>query len=317
MQNSNPNKEIILHRSLGSPYSLKIQSMLSHAELPYKSVIASKGVPRDIQEKLTGAYSRRIPIMQIGADVFCDTDMICSEIASRSGKNYLSSRYLDEKELTFLLEIENVYGKSLLALLSKWQFIKGYFKMIPFNHAITFLIDRAKLAKKINPKTQPSQEENKRLANDFLDKLEAKLDDHLFLNKNNKPSSVDFTAFTHIWYTNQLRNLDLVKNYPRIHDWLARMNQIGSGNFIEIKPEKALVTASSKTPRDIPEQMTKSERVGTSIEFTPNDSLSLINSPIKGVLVGEDEYKLIIQRKTPETGIVHIHIPKKCYGACG
>ncbi len=309
--------EIILHRSLGSPYAVKAQTMLSFTRQRYLSVVASKGVPRPVQKKLVGSYSRRIPILQIGADMFCDTDMIATEIATIGNQPELSSLHQDSSTIEFINNVENIYGNALLGLLTKWQFIKGYFKMIPAKHALTFLKDRAKLAKQFKGKLNSGNTDNDLLAKTFFSEIERILDKKQYLYSDNKPTAIDFTCYTHIWYANKLRNLNLETTYPKTSIWLKKMDMIGLGEFEEINPETAVNVAKLNSPRYISKDMTKTDGIGKQFSFTPNDSLGFICDPITGTLVGEDDYKYIIERRTDEVGTVNIHIPKKCYGACG
>jgi hypothetical protein len=134
---------------------------------------------------------------------------------------------------------------------------------------------------------------------------------------NYKPTAADFTCYTHIWYANRLRDLNLGKTYPKTDAWLKCMDMIGHGRFTEIKPEDSIEVAKQNTPNKVPEDMRQTDGIGKAFSFKPSDSLGFICDPITGTLVGEDDYKYIIRRETEHTGAVHIHIPKKCYGACG
>ena len=67
--------DIILHHYDLSPFSEKIRLAMGHKGLDWRSVIVESVPPRPMLDLLTGGY-RRIPVLQIGADVFCDTEVI-------------------------------------------------------------------------------------------------------------------------------------------------------------------------------------------------------------------------------------------------
>jgi glutathione S-transferase len=65
---------IILHHFDQSPFSEKIRLIFGFKGLSWKSVRIPRVMPRPDLTPLTGGY-RRTPVMQIGADIFCDTQI--------------------------------------------------------------------------------------------------------------------------------------------------------------------------------------------------------------------------------------------------
>jgi glutathione S-transferase len=72
----------ILHHYDFSPFSEKIRLALGIKGLHWQSVIAPSVMPKPELVALTGGY-RHIPVLQIGADVFCDTRTIVRELDRR------------------------------------------------------------------------------------------------------------------------------------------------------------------------------------------------------------------------------------------
>jgi glutathione S-transferase len=73
---------IILHHFDRSPFSEKIRMILGFKGLSWRSVRIPPIMPKPDLMPLTGGY-RRTPVLQIGADVFCDTQIIIREIERR------------------------------------------------------------------------------------------------------------------------------------------------------------------------------------------------------------------------------------------
>src|SRR5574343_766296 len=68
--------ELILHHYPNSPFAEKIRLILGHKKLPWKSVFIPMIMPKHNLTALTGGY-RKTPVLQIAADIYCDTSLIC------------------------------------------------------------------------------------------------------------------------------------------------------------------------------------------------------------------------------------------------
>ena len=73
---------IILHHFDQSPFSEKVRVAFGLKNLAWSSVRISRIMPRPDLMPLTGGY-RRTPVMQIGADIYCDTLCILRELERR------------------------------------------------------------------------------------------------------------------------------------------------------------------------------------------------------------------------------------------
>jgi glutathione S-transferase len=73
---------IILHHFDHSPFSEKIRLIFGLKKIAWTSVKISRIMPRPDLMPLTGGY-RRTPVMQIGADIYCDTQCIMRELERR------------------------------------------------------------------------------------------------------------------------------------------------------------------------------------------------------------------------------------------
>ena len=74
--------QIILHHYPQSPVSEKVRVVLGIKGLDWKSVEIPRLPPKPNLMPLTGGY-RLTPVMQIGADIFCDSLAIIREIDRR------------------------------------------------------------------------------------------------------------------------------------------------------------------------------------------------------------------------------------------
>ena len=73
---------LILHHFNASPFSEKIRLVMGLKGLNWVSVTIPAIMPKPDLTPLTGGY-RRTPVLQIGADIYCDTQLILREIERR------------------------------------------------------------------------------------------------------------------------------------------------------------------------------------------------------------------------------------------
>ena len=74
--------DIILHHYPQSPVTEKVRVVLGIKALQWQSVHIPRLPPKPDLMPLTGGY-RRTPVMQIGADVYCDSMCIIRELERR------------------------------------------------------------------------------------------------------------------------------------------------------------------------------------------------------------------------------------------
>jgi hypothetical protein len=67
--------DLILHHYWESPYAEKIRRIFGFKGLAWKSAIIPMVAPKPDLTALTGGY-RKTPVLQIGADIYCDTELI-------------------------------------------------------------------------------------------------------------------------------------------------------------------------------------------------------------------------------------------------
>ncbi len=74
--------EIIYHHYPKSTFAQKVRTVFGFKGLAWRSVIIPDRMPKPDLMPLTGGY-RSTPVIQIGADVYCDTQCIICELERR------------------------------------------------------------------------------------------------------------------------------------------------------------------------------------------------------------------------------------------
>lgn len=79
---SDPTSEVIFHAYPQSPVAEKVRVAFGIKGLAWRKVEIPRLPPKPMLTALTGGY-RRTPVMQIGADIYCDSQCIIRELERR------------------------------------------------------------------------------------------------------------------------------------------------------------------------------------------------------------------------------------------
>ena len=71
--------ELILHHYPQSPFAEKARLLLGFKGLSWHSVLIPPVMPKPDFTALTGGY-RKTPVLQVGADIYCDTALIARRL---------------------------------------------------------------------------------------------------------------------------------------------------------------------------------------------------------------------------------------------
>lgn len=75
--------EVVLYHYNASPFATKVKNILLVKGIPHKRVATTMAPPRPELSELLGITYRRIPVLAIGNDVYCDTSLIASALERR------------------------------------------------------------------------------------------------------------------------------------------------------------------------------------------------------------------------------------------
>ena len=104
-----PHNDIILFHYEFSPFARRLTWYLALRGIGYASCVQPVALPREDIDVL-GVKYRRIPIMSIGRDVYCDTRLILQKLEERLPDNRLGAAQSDQKAIEKLLEAWTVDG---------------------------------------------------------------------------------------------------------------------------------------------------------------------------------------------------------------
>lgn len=306
-------QSIILHQYERSPFSEKIRLALRMKNLAWAAVDIPPIMPKPDVMPLTGGY-RRTPVMQIGADIFCDTSIMLTELEKRfqlpalnlpghEGLARMVGAWTDGK--WFQTSVGVIFG-GIGDQMPK-EFIEDRTKM----SGRAFDVDAMKAAAPIMRDQWRSQllwiEE--RLAGGRL----AGTGDWLV---GTKPGLVDVHAHMNPWFVE--KNIpdfleECFEAAPLTRDWYARLKEFKGQAPEEISGADAVEIAHKAAPRLKP-----ASTAGDLRDFQPGDRVAIAPDDygkdwVEGDLVIANAERVIIARQDERADNLHIHFPRVGY----
>jgi glutathione S-transferase len=301
--------DIILHHYPESLYSEKVRLILGHKNLAWKSVIIPMVAPKPDLMPLTGGY-RRTPVLQIGADVYCDTALI-AEVLERIAP----APSLYNKGQQGLIRTVAQWGDNNLF----WAAIGYFFLTDGVAQALARLSpeqlqvyreDRAALMK-----TQPlrSLAETKATLSLYLQRLEQMLEGGQSFLMGNAATLADMCCYHPLWILKMVPiTAPVLDNTPRVLAWMRRVAAIGHGRPSEHSATDALANAKNAPAAAIRSQASDVPGIGLgdAVEVMPSDYGI---DPVRGELVLVEENHVAVRRHDERAGTVVVHFPRIGY----
>ena len=297
----------ILHHYESSPYAEKIRLLFGRGQQSWGSVLSPAMPPRPNVDPLTGGY-RRIPIAQVGADIFCDTAIIAQEIALQSPISGLSADSVPNEVAELVQRAEgDVFFSAItsvkpLKLMGKMLTLFGPFGMM------RFIKDRRQMMKggSVRP---PQGERAVAIFDGFLADLDKALTSRAFLS-GDEPAYADFAVYHPIWLKARVGGGAISKQYPHVRRWFDRIPEVGHGAREELQAVHAFAEARANEPRPLPASEEGAELLNCRVTVAPED---YGREPVQGLLVAQTSERFIVARETDEFGVLHVHFPRQGY----
>ncbi|MGH1350911.1 MAG: glutathione S-transferase family protein [Methyloligellaceae bacterium] len=302
--------QIILHHYQGSPFSEKIKLIFGYKNISWKSLEVLPIPPRPGLDPVFGNM-RRIPVMQIGADYFCDSRLIADVIDHISPHNPLTEKH------------NNIVS----ALVSGWAEARTFVAAGPvrfqteediqniFAGAVT---SKAIRKDRFNVMSSVFNIENfaslKYSARDhmlaYLLLFEEMLSDGRNYLTGSHPCNADFSVYHLVWWLRSPPEIsDILDELPLILAWSDRIAAVGYGDMVSISIDDAILTATNSEPDTSWHTIWKTVediRLGKAVSIRADD---YAQGPVSGTLVASTTRHVTLERVTP-FGTVHIHFPK-------
>lgn len=295
--------ELILHHYPRSPFAEKIRVAFGLKGLRWRSVEQPRMAPKPQLVPLTGGY-RRIPVLQIGADVYCDTRLICAELERRfpepslyppatRGRADMIAGWADQA--LFATSLGLVFGLNGDRFPPELHTDRATFTAGKFDGW-----DSAKMRPRV-----PSLRDELRCHLRYIDR--SLLDAGPFI-LGALPSLADIAVYHPLWYLRgNLGEDEALCAHPRVIAWMDRMAAIGHGAGESMSAEEALATARAAEPAVIAGTDLTDWPAGKRLAVTPTDWGF---DTVTGLCVAADAESVALRRDDPSVGSVVVHFPR-------
>ncbi|HYM03416.1 MAG TPA: glutathione S-transferase family protein, partial [Stellaceae bacterium] len=292
--------EIILHHYARSPFSEKVRLVLGFKGVRWQSVEVPRWAPKPDLIPLTGGY-RKTPVMQIGADVFCDTRAMLREIDRRFPNPPL-------------------YGAGAGDLIAAWA--DGPL----FTNAVGVVFGTF-----ADQFPQELKDDRRKLTNGLFDAermkaqqpairaqfraharwIEAAFADRRAFLAGKGPGIADFALYHTLWFVRgNVKEPDMLASCPATLAWMERMAAFGHGSSTPLDAKAALAIAKAARPAPVASSASadmSGAAVGAMVAVAAND---YGRDPVTGELVAIDDGQIVLRRRDPELGDLHVHFPR-------
>lgn len=307
--------ELILHHYPSSPFSEKIRLALGYKKLAWKSVIIPAIMPKPDLLALTGGY-RKTPVMQVGADVYCDTALICDVLEHVQPEPPLYPPHLKGISRVFAQWAETTLFWAAMAYNLQPRGAAQVFAKAPPEAAKAFGKDRKAMignGVRLRPGDATSAYRS------YLRRIAHMAEEHDFLF-GTEPCVADFATYHALWYTRvQVPVLaDILAATPAVGEWMDRIAAIGHGVMDKFSAADAIKVANAAGPMpagrnlliDSAFQDDHGIPLGSRVTITAE---SFGPEPTQGVLLAATRTHYTLQREDARAGVVHVHFPRVGY----
>ena len=300
--------QLILHQYAASPFSEKVRCLLGYKQQDYHMVEIPVIMPKPDLMALTGGY-RKTPVLQIGADIFCDTAAICRVIDHLFPDH---SIYPESKEVlltaaahwtdTFLFKLAVAVAFQPKAVATSELFSDQ-------EAAAAFIADRAALSEGSNELSI-----DLRIGQSHWSLHMRRLDNQLKVANfigGDRPNIVDFSTYHCCWF---VYNNDSLKSeldeFPALEEWLVRMACFSQGNSDFMTGEEAVSVAKDNliAPGSDDNYLVEGEPApGDTVDVMPIDYGF---QPTRGELIHSSLDEFVLKRVDERAGEVAVHFPR-------
>jgi glutathione S-transferase len=296
--------ELILHHYDLSPFAEKIRLALGLKGLAWRSVDVPMVLPKPDHFELTGGY-RRVPVLQTGADIYCDTHLITRVLDRLHPTRPLAPPGLETIEHAVSRWSETSFMMVILAYFG----IGGVFDE-------EFVEDRRKTmvapgtdldaAAKILPTKLVQLADNIR-------RLDAMLADGRPFLLGEAACAADLSAYHPLMMLGlHQKTQALLEGEDRVNAWLERVRAIGHGERSTLDASAAIEIASQAQPATyegdpvLPEGM----KLGDPVIVLHDDYGS---GNVTGTLAASGLDEIAVRREGERVGEVVVHFPREDY----
>lgn len=301
--------DLILHHYPQSPFAEKARLMLGFKGLAWHSVMIPAVMPKPDLTALTGGY-RRTPVLQVGADIYCDTALIARRLEREKATPALFPEGKEAAAAGLAQFADQVLFQHGVAINFQPKGLAARFAGAPEAMVQGFMADRKALfsggtASRLDSAVALSQWPA------LIGRLETQLDrDGEFL-LGDQACVADFAHYHALWFVAGNKAVaEALEGYPAVKAWMARIADFGHGSSTAMDAVDAIRIAKDATPETMPNTGFVSPGGFTAGQQVTVSAVDYGTEEVAGKLVFEDAEEIVISREDERAGLVQVHFPR-------
>jgi glutathione S-transferase len=296
--------QIILHHYPMSPFAEKVRLVFGFKGLPWASVHIPSIMPKPDLTALTGGY-RKTPVLQIGADIYCDTALIADVLEERAPTPTLYPSGVTCASRILAQWADSTLFWTAVSFAMQPAGLAHMFEGMPPETIKAFGDDRAVFRANM-PRMRPA-DANAAFAL-YLERLEETLGEQDFFF-GTAPSIADFSIYHCLWFVTRGGPVaKIFGSFPALQSWRARIAAFGHGTHEKLDGSAAIAIARDATPEESPGNLdTHGLAIGDRVVAAATDTGV---DPIEGTLYGATKTAFSIAREDQRAGRVVVHFPR-------
>ena len=296
---------LILHHYPNSPFAEKIRLVFGFKKLPWTSVLIPNMMPKPDVVALTGGY-RKTPILQIGADIYCDTALIADVIETLAPEPSLYPSSIAAASRILAQWADSTLFWTAIPYTLQPAGMAHMFAGVPPETIKAFGEDRA-VFRANSPRIRPA--EAQAAMGIYLRRLEQLLDGQRYLF-GDAASIADFSVYHCLWFIVRGGPVaQIFEPFANVRRWRDSMAGFGHGHFERLDSREALQIAHASTAKASEGLQYDAHGIaaGETVVIAATDTGV---DPIEGVLYAATEDRIAISREDPRAGSVVVHFPR-------
>ena len=299
--------DLILHHYPTSPFAEKVRLILGHKQLAWKSVFIPMIMPKPDLTALTGGY-RKTPVLQIGADIYCDTALICDVLEHIAPTPAIYPEAVQGTARIVAQWADSALFTTAMAYNFQPAGVAQVFAGAPAEGVQAFVADRTAMR---GGAARMASSDATGTYKSYLQRVDNMLQGQNFLF-GDQPCVADFAVYHPLWFTQERTPAlaGILDATPEVKNWMARMKAIGHGTPGKCNGEEALQIARSSTPAVLKGEVFQDEHgiaLGTQVVIAA-DNFGL--EPTEGELIAATPSRYTLRRTDDRAGPVHVHFPR-------
>ena len=294
------NSTPILYHYPMSPFSEKIRATMGVLDAEWHSVTVPASPPRSDLSPFIGGY-RRIPVLQVGAQFYCDSQLAYDALVERTSE----LRVLSPEDEHFRQWAETDVFFAVLSAQKPSTVMRFLIRELGVRGSLYFVSDRARMMRVSALNVLPTADSSN-LIERYVAALSERLVDQAFLS-GLSPRYLDVCCYHPLWMAERVNSKACLHWPEPVRAWAKRMQALGHGSKLSTSDGDIEAAIRSDEVDMTNWSLAPGWRLGEAVVVSP---LDYGLDPSWGQLTSLCDQRIVIRRRAPSGASIYLHFPR-------